>query len=151
MSQNVIIIIVPFLSVPSYVRVLPNISFRWFRWKKSFTFPSFLRLLLVLFSQNGREQRTDANNRRSLLMKRSNPVAKRLISNAGCANGANDYRIRHVGIIKQLLVRFSLSLSLFAMWEMRNRCGKQRMICALHSLRYRWWTKHAKSHYAGKL
>jgi len=35
-------------------------------------------------------------------MGRSNPVAERLIPNAGCANGANDHRIRHVGTIKQL-------------------------------------------------
>lgn len=95
----------------------------------------FLALASFSFGQNGRERRTNANNRRSLLMERSSPVAERLIPNAGCANGANDHRIRHVRTIKQLGP--GLFFPLFAMRAMRYRRGKQPMTYALHTLRYR--------------
>lgn len=76
------------------------------------------------------EQRANANNGRSLSMGRSSPyTAKRLIPNAGCANGANDHRIRHVSIIKQLGPgSFFLSLQCGKCGE---QCGEQRMTCAL--------------------
>ena len=60
------------------------------------------------------------NNSKSLLMERSN--LERLISNVGCANGANDYRIRHVGTIKQLG-----SGSFFPSFLQYEKCGMESL------------------------
>lgn len=114
--------------------------------KKNFLFFLFLAFVSIVWSEWKRAE-NEREQWNVVIDRTKQPVAKRLIPNAGCTNGANDHRIRHVSTIKQLGPGSFFSPLFFTMRKMWRLLRKAKHDVCVTSLRYHRSTKRVKLHY----